>query len=35
MWGLGAYGYILAGAMAVGVVGLIASVIEQKRRQSR
>jgi hypothetical protein len=32
---LGAYGPILAGALIVGVLGVVVSIIEQKRRRSR
>jgi hypothetical protein len=31
----GTWLYLLGGALGVGVLGLIASIIEQKRRQSR
>ena len=30
----GAYGYLLAGALVVGIIGLIVSIVEQKRRRS-
>lgn len=30
----GAYGYLLTGALVIALVGVIASIIEQKRRKS-
>lgn len=35
MAAFGAYGYILAGALVLSVIGLILSIIEQKHRRQQ